>query len=265
MSDRAAETLSLVFPPTEPRPMTGEVELLVAEAVAKGRTRPQQVTGVLAAVFARLGELKAEPSTLRALGTGVREWLLQQAALRFWRGSDWFEAECMVCGTPFDTSAALRDAPRAEAGSGYPVIEVSTSLGCRRFEAPNGRHEEALARMSGMPGQRDLLVLCGLAPTARDDTRRFTEGDVATIANRFDEICPDVADQLSLTCPSCQAPTEARLDPLTFAFPSQQGVLRDVHRIACAYHWRETEILALPASRRRAYVEMIQAEERGRA
>jgi len=265
MSDRAAETLSVTFPPTEPRPLTGEVELSVAEAVARGRTRPQQVTGVLAAVFARLGGLPAETPTLRALGTGVREWLLQQAALQFWRGTDWFEAECMACGTSFDAPAALRDAPRGEAGAGYPVIEVRTSLGQRRFEAPNGQHEETLARMSGSPGHRDLLALCGLAPTARDDARHFTAGDVASIADRFDAICPDVADQLALTCPSCQAPTEARLDPLTFAFPTQQTVLRDVHRIARAYHWREPEILALPAGRRRAYVDMIRAGEGDRA
>lgn len=265
MSDRAAETLAVVFPPTEPRPLTGEVELSVAEAVARGRTRPQQVTGVLAAVFARLGDLTAEPPTLRALGSGVREWLLQQAALRFWRGSGWFEAECMACGALFDAPAELRDAPRAQAGSGYPVIEVPTSLGPRRFEAPNGRHEEALARMSGAPGHRDMLALCGLAPAARADAERFTEGDIARIADSFDAICPDVADQISLTCPSCHAPTEARLDPLTFAFPSQKGLLREVHRIARAYHWRESEILALPASRRRAYAEMIRAEEGGRA
>ena len=84
MSDRAADTLAVVFPPTETRPLTGEVELSVAEAMARGRTRPQQVTGVLAAVFSRVGDLTVEPPTLKALGSGVREWLLQQAALRFW-------------------------------------------------------------------------------------------------------------------------------------------------------------------------------------
>ena len=167
----------------------------------------------------------------------------------------------MSCGAPFDAPAELRDAPRGEAGSGYPVIEVSTSLGQRRFEAPNGRHEEALARRPRAPDIRDMLALCGLSPTASADAGRFTQGDIITIAERFDAVCPDVADQLSLTCPSCASPTEARLDPLTFAFPSQTEVLRDVHCIARAYQWREAEILALPVHRRRTYVGMIRADE----
>ncbi len=265
MSDRAAETLAVVFPPTEPRPLTGEVELSVAEAVARGRTRPQQVTGVLAAVFARVGDAPSEVPLLRALGSGVREWLLQQAALRFWRGSGWFEAECTSCGALYDAPAELRDAPRGQAGAGYPVVAVETSLGPKRFEAPNGRHEEALARLSGAPGLRDMVALCGLAETAHEDARCYTEGDLARIADRFDTICPDVADQLSLTCPSCGAPTEARLDPLTFAFPSLRDLMREVHVIAKTYHWQEADILALPADRRRTYADMIRAEEGGRA
>jgi hypothetical protein len=265
MTDRAAETLAVVFPPPDPRALTGEVEFSVAEAMAGGRSRPQQVTGVLSAVFARIGSLPADATTLRALGSGVREWLLQQAALRFWRGTGWFEASCVHCGILFDAEAELREAPRGSAGAGYPVIEVETGLGPRRFEAPNGRHEETLARMKGAPGLRDMLALCGLADSARDDAARFSEGDMARIADRFDAICPDVADELTLTCPSCGAATQARLDPLTFAFPTRKALLAEVHQIARAYHWRESEILALPATRRRAYAAMIRAEKGARA
>lgn len=265
MDDRAAETLAVVFPPPELRTLTGDVELSVAEALAGGRTRPQQVTDVLSAAFARIGTRRAEPETLRALGSGVREWLLQQAALRFWRGTGWFEVTCTHCHTLFDAQAELRHAPRGNAGAGYPVIEVETGLGPRRFEAPNGRHEELLARMPGTPGVREMLALCGLSTTAREDATRFSDRDIAEIADHIDAICPDVADELTLTCPSCGAATQARLDPLTFAFPRQRTVLREVHEIARTYHWREAEILALPAERRHAYAQMIRAEPGGHA
>ena len=258
--ERAAETLPVVFPPPEPHALTGAVELSVAEALAGGRTRPQRVTGVLSAAFARIGEHAPDPETLRALGSGVREWLLQQAALGFWRDTGWFETTCMHCGALFDAQAELRHAPRGDAGDGYPVTEVETSLGPRRFEAPNGRHEEALARMPGAPGPRALLAMCGLSSTAREDASRFSGRDIANIAGRLDAICPDVADELTLDCPFCGASTRARLDPLTFAFPRERLLLREVHRIARAYHWGEAEILTLPAARRRAYAELIRAE-----
>lgn len=38
-------------------------------------------------------------------------------------------------------------------------------------------------------------------------------------------------------------------------------ILRDVHRLACLYHWGEHEILVLPVMRRFAYLRMIEAEE----
>jgi hypothetical protein len=40
-------------------------------------------------------------------------------------------------------------------------------------------------------------------------------------------------------------------------------LLREVHRIATAYHWGYQEILRLPRSQRRAFVTLLEAE-RGR-
>ena len=38
-----------------------------------------------------------------------------------------------------------------------------------------------------------------------------------------------------------------------------QQLLRDVHTLAIAYGWSETEVLALPAARRRAYLDLVQS------
>jgi hypothetical protein len=41
-------------------------------------------------------------------------------------------------------------------------------------------------------------------------------------------------------------------------------MLHDVHRLASRYHWGEWQILALPLSRRRAYLGLIDAEQNRR-
>lgn len=263
MEDRAPSTLAVAFPSVSARPVTGHVEFSVAEALGPGRSRPAQVTGVLAAVFDRIGGVASDIEDVRSLSSGSREWLLQRAASQFWIGSGWFSATCPACDTAFDVPAALTDAPRKPAGDGFPVVLVETSLGQRRFEAPNGRHEEQLAQAADDP-VRTLIGACGLSPTATEDARAFTEADLVRIEDALDRASPEVADRVSTSCPSCSSVTEVRLDPLAFAFPKARQILMEVHTIAKAYHWSEAEVLALPSSRRRAYCGMIRHEGGGR-
>ncbi len=62
-------------------------------------------------------------------------------------------------------------------------------------------------------------------------------------------------------CPACDAETPLRFDPQRFVLVelSDDAVLvyDDVHVIASYYHWPESDILALPASRRRRYADMV--------
>jgi len=39
-----------------------------------------------------------------------------------------------------------------------------------------------------------------------------------------------------------------------------RGLLRDVHRIARAYHWSERDILTMPVGRRLAYLLLLEEE-----
>ena len=66
-------------------------------------------------------------------------------------------------------------------------------------------------------------------------------------------------------CPDCGGPVRVRIDPLTFAFPRPEAVLREVHAIAMAYRWSERAILDLPSRRRRAYVALIAGDADSRA
>lgn len=246
--------------------MTGTLELVLTAAMNPRLTRPERVTGVLSTVFSRIGGEAAEPSEVRRLTSGAREWLLQRAAGLFWSESGWFQSHCASCGEAFDIPASLRDAPRKQAGKDFPVVTVKTSLGPRRFEAPNGLHEEALARETAADASRVLLARCGLSAGADADAIAFTAGDLSKIEAALETACPEVADEVATTCPACRAETRARIDPLAFAFPKTEALLREVHLIASAYHWSEESILGLSSQRRRAYGALIRAEkDTGRA
>lgn len=260
MTARVPDTLTVAFPSHQPRPMTGVLELELAAAISPRFTRPERVTGVLSTVFSRIGGAAAKRSEVRRLTSGAREWLLQRAAGLFWSETGWFQSHCAACGEAFDITATLHDAPRKPAGEGFPVVAVDTSLGLRTFEAPNGLHEEALARETAADATRALLAQCALSMTALEDAAAFTADDIARIAAALEAACPDVADEVVTTCPACNGKTTARLDPLSFAFPTTDALLRDAHLIAATYHWSEDAILDLPSRRRSAYAALIRAD-----
>ena len=267
MNWRAPQTLAVVWPRATARPMTGAVELALAEAVegsGRAQTRPERASTVIAASFDTVDGAATTPELVRALGSGVRAWLLCQAALMNGRDPGWYQAQCHDCGAAYDFQLSLDHMPRGTAGPGYPVVEIATSLGPRRFEAPNGSHEEALAQARNFADpRRDLVALLALAETALTDAGRYSEADLARIETILDEVTPDIADRISATCPECAAVTEAAIDPLSFAFPRAETLLREAHLIARAYGWREPSILALPSHRRRAYARLIASDMRG--
>lgn len=265
---RAVQTHPVAFPAAQPRPAAGRVELAVAEAAVLSAGRPQRVSGLLVAGFA---EIAGEPATrdlVRRLSAGTREWLLHRLAVVFRPDLTWFEAVCTHCASPYDLALSLATAPRKPAGPGFPVAAVDTSLGPRRFEAPNGGHEESLARarVAGTAAapdpRRHLVALSGLAETAAADAERFTEADLARIDEALEAVAPEVADSAGAVCPACRAETQARIEPLVFAFPKLTAVLHDVHLLAGAYGWSEDAVLALPAQRRRSYAGLIARDRR---
>ncbi|MFN9029451.1 MAG: hypothetical protein ACK54C_14880 [Betaproteobacteria bacterium] len=75
---------------------------------------------------------------------------------------------------------------------------------------------------------------------------------------------PQAEIALVLDCPQCSARFEALFDTARFVFDRLEAMARDfwreVHDIATRYHWSESDIVALPPSRRRRYLQMIRSE-----
>lgn len=237
-------------------------------AEAMNASRPERVGTVILAAFDELGGQSASTELVRALSSGTRAWLLLQAMVAWSGDAGWFEASCNACMATFDFPLRLSELPRGEAGPGYPVVTVDTSLGARSFEVPNGGHEVALSRWRGNDPVRELVTLIGLARTAAADASRFTQQDLTTIERAIEAVAPDIADHVVCTCPECAAELEVAIDPIHFALPRAEAILADVHALARAYGWSERAILTLPVQRRRSYAALIRADglrERGHA
>jgi len=263
--DRAPATLPSAFPRVDFRTLDGHAQLAVAEAVVGHAPRPVKVTAIIAASFAlREGGATRvlDCDTARRINAAGREWLLQRTALRFYDWPEWFEARCPACGVRFDLRLAAGDIPRSGPGPGFPVAEAKTSLGKRYFEVPNGMHEEAIARHPGRDYRRLVAARCGLSECAEEDASRFTDRDLEIIDTALEAVSPDIADSVDTSCPECGHAAHSRIDPLAFAFPRLVDVLQEVHLVARAYRWSESEILDLPLSRRRAYAELIVKDSR---
>lgn len=91
--------------------------------------------------------------------------------------------------------------------------------------------------------------------------------DAETIA-RFDTYLarhdPLVSFSITTVCPVCHREQEFALDLEALLLARlehhQRALLRDTHRLAVSYGWREPDVLALPAWRRRAYLQHIERE-----
>lgn len=84
---------------------------------------------------------------------------------------------------------------------------------------------------------------------------------LAAIASQMAQADPQADVQISLTCPACEHQWQSPFDIVHFLWSElhvwAQRTLVDVHRLALAYGWRETDILAMSPQRRQFYLGMV--------
>lgn len=155
---------------------------------------------------------------------------------------------CASCGAQVGFSAPLtvliqtpQDPPPAECGPRRPRRLTTADL-LAVEQLPPGAARQALAEaVAGGPlsGPDEAVQLAGWLAQA---------DPMAHVA-------------LDLACGACNARWSRPFD-IVSAFWDElcaagRRLLGEIHRLALAYHWSETQILALPCARRRAYLEMI--------
>jgi hypothetical protein len=83
--------------------------------------------------------------------------------------------------------------------------------------------------------------------------------EVATLMSQRD---PQGELMLNLTCPACGCDLNALLDAGSFFFRDLamrvKHLYREVHLLAYHYHWSEGEIMAMTATKRHRYLQLLE-------
>jgi len=162
--------------------------------------------------------------------------------------------DCPDCGERLEF--ALDAGVLASSGAGSTTV----SYAGRQFRVPASRDLAAAAREPDPErAALRLLELCQVesppAPLVLSPADVEHAGELLAAAD------PLAETRLELYCSACGHSWYDTLDPATFLWDEidaqARRLLHDVHRLATAYHWSETEILSLSDRRRAAYLEML--------
>lgn len=218
--------------------------------------------------------------SLADLSIGRRDDLL--LTLRAWLFGPRLQsmADCPSCGERLELDFDVDDirAAQADAGDVHPTGSLRAAVDedgwstlvahavTIRYRLPNSRDQAFMARgASDGPAERTLLARCVLEARQGEDVLAadaLPDAVVETLAEAMEAADPQADVRLDLTCPQCAIRWQAPFDIVTYLGREINSwahrILGDVHVLARAYGWRETDILALSPDRRQFYLQMVQ-------
>lgn len=174
-------------------------------------------------------------------------------------------ATCLQCHGQLEFAVDVPDILQANPGGRVdPELSFTLRGSEIRFRLPNSLDLAAVARSDSVDAARRLLVRrCvlqawnGETAVAADD---LSDELITALAAEMVRRDPLSEVQLDLHCPECDQRWRTILDIVTFLWAEisaqAQRCLHEVHALAQAYGWRETDILAMSARRRQHYLEM---------
>lgn len=248
------------------RPLTGEIELALAEIAGSDATLPAKVTAVLAAALDGVGGEVPTRSRVDSLCVADRQFMMRLLNVYLGAEKVWLTARCRRCGEHFDFVVNQSELPVKEAGEGFPFASVETSMGYCRLRVPNGSDQVAIAAMEDSEAAlQTLLERCIVdlpdAPdgvkNSSDFTKKISAEDLRKIETEVENVAPEVAAMAQAACPECEQVNIVEIDPYMCLQQGPAGIFADIHTLASTYHWSETDILSMPKTRRQRYLKLI--------
>jgi hypothetical protein len=135
-----------------------------------------------------------------------------------------------------------------------------------KFRLPNSHDLRALQSASDVAVKRDERILqrCLLEATCRGESiavAQLPETLVAAVSERMTEADPQADVELALECYHCRHQWGEHFEIDSFFWTEIHAwasrMLNEVHQLASAYGWSETEILSLSSLRRNLYLNLI--------
>jgi hypothetical protein len=177
-------------------------------------------------------------------------------------------SSCPQCGEKIELDFAVADLRTAAPAEPPPETLTLSAAGHEvMFRLPTFLDLEAAAVAPDAASARTaLLARCVLAATGSTGAvapENLPAPVVAAVAEAMGRADPQAAAEIALVCPACSHRWTVAFDTGAFLWAEihawAQQLLRDVHTLAIAYGWSETEVLALPPGRRRAYLDLVQS------
>lgn len=172
---------------------------------------------------------------------------------------------CPKCGERLDLVFSVADIQKStptNGDSGSETLMASVKGYEVRLRLPNSLDLLAIAEAGGSRAAREQLLRRCILRVERQGKDQSTSNLPAEVVEaaveRMEEADPQANVQLALTCPSCGHSWRALFDIVAFLRAEvdtwARCTLREVHELASAYGWREADILAMSAWRRRIYL-----------
>jgi hypothetical protein len=201
---------------------------------------------------------------LAQLPIGSRDGLLLR--LREWTFGSTLAAlaDCPGCGERLEMSFRMDDI-RFPAEAVPPDGLVLNVAGHEvRFRLPDSHDLTAAAAADPAGAPALLLERCLLSAQCGNEQRRADQLPKAVrdaIAERMARADPQADVRLDVACPGCGHCCGLAFDITSYFWAELEGwarrTLGEVHVLASAYGWRETDVLALSPFRRQLYLEMV--------
>jgi hypothetical protein len=157
--------------------------------------------------------------------------------------------DCPECGETIELSFNSSDLRPLNETEPPNELAVKSNGSKVRFRLPTG------ADLLAASDAEQLFERCLL-----NGGDKLTENVRAAVAERMSSADPMADIQLALNCPNCEHKWAPPFDIVAFFWreisAAARRLLREVHALASAYGWRESEILSLSPARRRAYLEI---------
>ena len=233
------------------------------DAWERGEAEPMSARALRLLALAGTG---IDRERLAALPIGRRDALLLEFRALLFGPTLIGVSACPDCNlhveAVFDADAiVVHERADASAPSEHAIAVAGTTI---RFRLPDSRDLIALAACRDVDPRRELLNRCVLAVDGDgiDEGKPHDLPDaLADAVERAMAIADPQADvQLAFACPACAHRWYAAFDIARYLWREIRAwahrMLRDVHALASAYHWREADILALGERRRQAYLEL---------
>lgn len=241
-------------------PVDGALELVLTDSYDGSENHSARVTRVLTEALASLGGRPATRQSVRSLCVGDRQFLMRRLSALLEPGTQWQTVRCRACDELFEISYQHAALPVKSAGADYPRARVSTAQGEVWVRSPTGEDQEYLAPVDDDRRALELLLWRLVSPIddgVELDPERFDEQEIAAIERAVEDISPEVSTHSQSRCPHCDALNLVDVTPYACLKGSPRTLFEELHTLALHYHWSEREILALPKSRRRIYLDLI--------